>query len=97
MHVSVIGWGQDESETESNGLEYWIAAATWGDAWGNRGFLKISRMAGDPPENVNPQHYLVFGGFVGLKWTCEPGHVVSEGGRCISKANVDYFDYWTRL
>jgi cathepsin B len=33
--VKVVGWGVD------NGTPYWIAANSWTESWGDRGFFKI--------------------------------------------------------
>lgn len=36
MHsVKIIGWGSE------NGVNYWIAANSWGNAWGENGYFKI--------------------------------------------------------
>ena len=33
--VRIVGWG------EKNGTDYWIAANSWGDWWGENGWFKI--------------------------------------------------------
>ena len=35
--VKILGWGFDEE----SGLEYWLAANSWNEAWGDKGFFKI--------------------------------------------------------
>lgn len=35
--VRLIGWGTE------NGVPYWLAANSWGRAWGERGLLKVRR------------------------------------------------------
>ena len=34
--VKLIGWGND------NGTAFWLAANTWGDNWGDKGYFKIA-------------------------------------------------------
>ncbi|KAK5582304.1 hypothetical protein RB653_003887 [Dictyostelium firmibasis] len=36
--VRVVGWG-----TSDSGVDYWIAANSWGTGWGDNGFFKIRR------------------------------------------------------
>jgi cathepsin B len=33
--VKIVGWGQEK------GVNYWIAANSWGPNWGENGFFKI--------------------------------------------------------
>ena len=33
--VKLIGWG------ETDGVQYWLAANSWGTRWGEKGFFKI--------------------------------------------------------
>ena len=35
--VKVVGWGHDES----SGLDYWIAANSWGNTWGESGYFGL--------------------------------------------------------
>lgn len=35
--MRVIGWG------EENGVPYWLAANSWNEHWGDKGFFKILR------------------------------------------------------
>ncbi|XP_053204871.1 cathepsin B-like [Panonychus citri] len=35
--VKLIGWGNDQ------GVDYWLAANSWGTYWGDKGFFKIKR------------------------------------------------------
>jgi len=35
--VKVIGWGVN------GGVQYWLAANSWGTSWGDKGFFKIRR------------------------------------------------------
>ena len=34
-----VGWGRDTA----TGLDYWIAKNSWGEAWGEAGFMRIQR------------------------------------------------------
>lgn len=36
--VKVLGWGHDDA----SGLDYWLAANSWGVSWGENGFFKIA-------------------------------------------------------
>lgn len=36
--VKLIGWG-----TTSDGVDYWEAANSWGEKWGNRGYFRVVR------------------------------------------------------
>lgn len=37
--IKVVGWGHDEE----TGLDYWLAANSWGTGWGINGFFKIAK------------------------------------------------------
>ena len=35
--VKILGWGHDDV----SGLDYWLAANSWSEAWGENGFFRI--------------------------------------------------------
>ena len=37
--VTLVGYGRDEEE----GLDYWILRNSWGDAWGEGGYILLER------------------------------------------------------
>lgn len=39
--VKLIGWGREK------GVDYWLAANSWGRDWGIKGFFKIRRGANE--------------------------------------------------
>ena len=50
----VIGWGRE------NGVDYWLCANSYGDFWGESGFIKMKM--GTSKSHKHP--------FEGIKWTC---------------------------
>ncbi|PQQ06040.1 ervatamin-C [Prunus yedoensis var. nudiflora] len=41
--VTVVGYG-----TTEDGTKYWLLKNQWGESWGENGYMKILRDAGDP-------------------------------------------------
>ena len=40
--VSVVGWGSDKSNA-SDPQDYWVVRNSWGEFWGDMGYIKIGR------------------------------------------------------
>ncbi|KAJ9559908.1 hypothetical protein OSB04_005068 [Centaurea solstitialis] len=41
--INLVGWG-----TTPEGCKYWILKNSWGQDWGEKGYMKIARQTGDP-------------------------------------------------
>jgi C1A family cysteine protease len=46
--VTVVGYGQDEE----SGERYWIVKNSWGEKWGDRGYLRMKKDIVDKPEGI---------------------------------------------
>lgn len=46
--VTVVGYGQDEE----TGERYWIVKNSWGEKWGDRGYLRMKKDIADKPEGI---------------------------------------------
>lgn len=43
--ILIVGYGE-ESDNDGNTLRYWIARNSWGESWGENGYVKIQRGSG---------------------------------------------------
>ncbi|KAK1632659.1 hypothetical protein QYE76_006974 [Lolium multiflorum] len=46
--VTVVGYGQDEE----SGDRYWIVKNSWGEKWGDRGYLRMKKDIADKPDGI---------------------------------------------
>jgi C1A family cysteine protease len=46
--VTVVGYGQDEE----SGERYWIVKNSWGEKWGDKGYLRMKKDIVDKPEGI---------------------------------------------
>merc|ERR1711988_1362720 len=42
--VLVVGWGQEESSDGKPSEEYWIVKNSWGDTWGEDGYVRMKKL-----------------------------------------------------
>merc|ERR1712157_64636 len=42
--VLVVGWGQEESSDGKPAEEYWIVKNSWGDSWGEDGYVRMKKL-----------------------------------------------------
>jgi cathepsin L len=66
--VQLVGYGFDQGLDQA----YWIVRNSWSPAWGESGFIRISREMGTPNcgWNVNPQNGVACKGQTAPQWTC---------------------------
>ena len=41
--VNIVGWG-----VTPEGCKYWILKNSWGESWGEKGYMRLAKETGDP-------------------------------------------------
>lgn len=49
-YVVIVGYGEEENTNQKGEIEtirYWIARNSWGESWGEKGFVRVKRGSGE--------------------------------------------------